>query len=106
MSTVEQLASNFRRLDQFARADTAIHRLDARAKVVVTLAFVVTVASFDRYAVSALLPLFIFPIVLAALGRLPTGYLVKNLALAIPFALTIGLFNPVLLVIFFLLLRE
>ena len=95
MSTVEQLASNFRRLDQFARADTAIHRLDARAKVVVTLAFVVTVASFDRYAVSALLPLFIFPIVLAALGRLPTGYLVKNLALAIPFALTIGLFNPV-----------
>ncbi|MCB1941824.1 MAG: cobalt ECF transporter T component CbiQ [Candidatus Accumulibacter sp.] len=95
MTAIDRISCNFRRLDRFALADTAIHRLDARAKVVVTLAFVLTVVSFDRYAVSALLPLFIFPIVLAALGGLPTGYLVKNVAIAIPFALTIALFNPI-----------
>jgi len=94
MPSIELLASNFRRLDQLALADTVIHRLDPAAKVVVVLAFVVTVASFERYAVSALMPLFVFPIVLAALGKLPTGYLAKNVALAIPFALMIGLFNP------------
>ncbi|MCM8620239.1 MAG: cobalt ECF transporter T component CbiQ [Candidatus Accumulibacter sp.] len=94
MASIEGLAANFRRLDQFARADTAIHRLDARAKVVATLAFIVVVASFDRYTVAALLPFFIFPIVLAALGKLPTAYVAGNVAVAIPFALAIGLFNP------------
>lgn len=94
MASIEGMAANFRRLDQFARADTAIHRLDARAKVVATLAFIVVVASFDRYTVAALLPFFIFPIVLAALGKLPTAYVAGNVAVAIPFALAIGLFNP------------
>jgi cobalt/nickel transport system permease protein len=94
VAAIDGVVANFRRLDQFARADTPIHRLDARAKVLVTLVFVVVVASFDRYAVAALLPFFIFPIVVAALGGLPTAYLARNVAVAIPFALTIGLFNP------------
>ena len=94
MASIDAIAANLRRLDEFARADTAIHRLDPRAKVVVTLAFVVTVASFDRYTVAALMPFAVFPIALAVLGRLPAGYLAKNVALAIPFALLIGLFNP------------
>lgn len=94
MTSIEAVAANLRRLDQFARADTVIHRLDPRAKVVATLAFVVAVASFDKYTVAALMPFAVFPIVLAALGRLPVGYLARNVALAIPFALVIGLFNP------------
>lgn len=94
MASTEDRAANFRLLDQLARADTAIHRLDARAKVVVTLTFIVVVASFDRYTVAALLPFFIFPVVLAALGKLPTAYVARNVAVAIPFALAIGLFNP------------
>lgn len=92
---IARVADNFRRLDQLARADTAIHRLDPRAKVLVTLAFVLTVASFEPYAVAALLPLFLFPIVLAAQGDLPSGVVVRNVALAMPFALAVGLFNPV-----------
>jgi cobalt/nickel transport system permease protein len=95
MASIDGIAANFRCLDRFARADTAIHRLDARAKVLATLVFIVVVASFDKYAVAALLPFFVFPIVLAALGNLPTAFVVKNVAVAIPFALTIGLFNPV-----------
>ena len=95
MASIDGLVGNFRRLDQFARADTAIHRLDARAKVVATLVFVVVVASFDRYTVAALLPFFVFPVAVAALGKLPTAYLVRNVAVAIPFAVTIGLLNPV-----------
>lgn len=94
MASTEGRAANFRLIDQLARADTAIHRLDARAKVVVTLTFIVVVASFDRYTVAALLPFFIFPVVLAALGKLPTAYVARNVVVAIPFALAIGLFNP------------
>lgn len=94
MTALEAAAASFRRIDQWALQDTVIHRLDARAKVLATLAFVVAVASFDRYTVAALLPFALFPIVLAVLGKLPAGQVTKNVALAIPFALVIGLFNP------------
>lgn len=95
MTAIDGLTANFRRLDQLARGDTAIHRLDARAKVLATLAFVVAVTSFDKYTVAALLPFFVYPAALAARAGLPTVYLVQNVVVALPFALAVGLCNPI-----------
>ena len=61
-----------------------------------TLGFLVTVVSFNRYEVAALLPLTLYPVVLAAAGGLPAGYLLRKLLIASPFALCVGLFNPLL----------
>lgn len=82
-------------LDTLSYRDTSLHRLDPRAKLVTTLSFVVTVASFGKYDVSALLPFFLFPFALIVQGRLPVGYLAKKLLLVAPFAVMIGMFNPV-----------
>ncbi len=83
-------------LDALGAGDSAVHRLDPRAKVLATLAFIVAVASFGRYEVSALLPFAFFPVVLAALGGVPGAYLAKRILLALPFVLVLGAFNPVL----------
>ncbi len=85
---------DFRRLDLLAAEDSALHRLDARAKLVVALAFVVCVTSFGRYAVAPLLPYFVFPIAVAAAARLPAARLSRQVALLLPFALLIALPNP------------
>ncbi len=84
------------RMDELGRMDSPLHRLDARALVVTTMVFVVMVMSYARYEVSALMPLFVFPFVLMARGNLPSGYLLRKVALAAPFALFVGLFNPIL----------
>lgn len=84
------------RLDTLARQDTVIHRLDPRAKVVTALVFIVTVVSFGKYEVSALIPFLLYPIVLVSTGRLPAGYLLGKVALVSPFALFVGIFNPLL----------
>lgn len=94
MTTFEGTLLDFKRLDLLATGDSAIHRLDGRAKVLVVLLFIVSVVSFDKYELSALFPFFIFPAALAALAGLPTGFLLKKTALVIPFALVIGMFNP------------
>lgn len=94
--SIENALTDFRRLDLLALEDSSIHRLDARAKVLTTLLFVTTVMSFDRYQLSALLPFFIFPLCLVILGNIPAGYLLKRIALVIPFAVMVGLFNPFL----------
>ena len=50
--------------------------------------------SFGRYELAALLPFFLYPVVLLALGDLPAGYLARKVAVVLPFAVMVGLFNP------------
>jgi len=84
---------DFRQLDLLAGADTAVHRVDARAKVFTTVVFIACAMSFDRYAVVALLPFFAFPIALATAARLPTAFLLRKIAMVLPVAVVIGLPN-------------
>jgi cobalt/nickel transport system permease protein len=84
------------RVDSFALQDTPVHRLDPRAKVLATLAFLVCVVSFPRYAVLPLLPFALFPVWLASDGRIPVRWMASRLLAAAPFALLVGMFNPLL----------
>lgn len=94
MSSIHDGLYELGRLDTLAARDTAIHRIDARAKVLTTLAFIVAVVSFDKYSVLAMLPLLIFPVVMASEGRIPFDWLARRLLTAAPFALVVGMFNP------------
>jgi cobalt/nickel transport system permease protein len=69
---------------------------DPRAALITTLLFLATLLSFGRYQVAALLPLALFPVALAARQGLPARPLLRLLALASPFALLVGIFNPLL----------
>jgi cobalt/nickel transport system permease protein len=96
MRSIDGAVRDFRNLDQLAAGDTAIHRLDARAKVLTTLVFIVAVVSFGKYELSAMLPFFIFPAVVMALGDLPVRAIGRKIAIVLPFALVVGLFNPLI----------
>lgn len=82
------------RLDGLGRLDTPMHRIDARAKALTTAGFVVAVLSFPRYEVAALTPLALYPLALASVGRIPLGVVLRKLAVAAPFAVAVGLLNP------------
>lgn len=84
------------RMDELASLDSPVHRLDARAKALVTLAFIVAVMSFPRHEVVTLAPYFLYPVALLARGGIPARFILKKLLVAAPFALFIGLFNPLL----------
>lgn len=94
MSTIDGAILDFKRLDTLASGDTALHRLDPRAKVVVTALFIMAVISHDRYAITRLLPFFIFPAALIAAGNLPLNYIVRKILLLCPFVIMVGIFNP------------
>jgi cobalt/nickel transport system permease protein len=84
------------RVDGFALQDSAIHRLDPRTKVLATAIFLVCVVSFPKYAVIPLLPFVLFPVVMASEGRIPFRWLGSRLLAAAPFAIVVGMFNPLL----------
>ena len=95
MASIDGALLDFKRLDRLAAGDTALHRLDPRAKVLATLIFMVSVVSFGRYELSALIPFSVFPVAVVALGELPAGYLLRKVVLVCPFALLVGICNPV-----------
>ncbi|WP_306536625.1 cobalt ECF transporter T component CbiQ [Geobacter sp.] len=94
MPHIETALRDLNRLDLLAGGDSAVHRLDPRAKVLVTLVFIVTVVSFSRYEVSGLIPFILFPLVMVAVSGIPPGVVTRKLLVVLPFAAVVGLFNP------------
>jgi cobalt/nickel transport system permease protein len=85
-----------RELDLLGYNDTAVHRLDSRVKLIVALALIVCVASFPKYEIAGLVPFFAAPVTLGILGRVPARPILRLLVAAAPFAVLVGLFNPLL----------
>ncbi len=83
-------------LDTLAGQDTAVHRLDPRAKLITTVVFIVTIVSFGKYQISALIPFVLYPLFLLAAGNLPLPFILKKILLVSPFAVLVGIFNPML----------
>lgn len=96
MSSIHNAALDLKRLDLLADGDSLVHRLDARAKVLVTIFFIISVVSFEKHELGALLPYFVFPAVMLALSDLPLLYIIKKIALICPFVLAVGIFNPII----------
>jgi cobalt/nickel transport system permease protein len=92
--SMEDRFLEFGLIDQLARADSRLHRLDPRAKLLTTLFFCALVVSFPRYSVLAILPLLLYPVLLSAMGELPLAYVARRTLPAVPFALMVGIFNP------------
>jgi len=60
--------------------------------VVATLLFVAVVVSFPKYEVLSLLPFFRH--LVGALGDVPAGFIAKKVVAVSPFAVFVGIFNP------------
>ena len=96
MSALEEGLYDLGRLDRLAFGRTSVHRLDPRAKVVTTLVFLVCVVSFGPYELLPMLPFVLFPLALATQADLPIGFLLRKLLAVAPFAVLVGVFNPLL----------
>ena len=96
MTFLEKNFLDLRNLDTMARGNTWLHRLDPRAKLITTLLFLIAVVSVDKYAIAQLLPFLLYPVSLIAIGGLPPRYFLKKISVVAPFAVLLGIFNPLL----------
>lgn len=94
MTQIDRAISHIRSLDDAGRLDTPLARVDARAKVFVTLTFLVTVASFGRHQLVEPLPLSLLLAIGLSQADVPIGVVGSRLALAAPFAILVGIWNP------------
>ena len=96
MSSIKTAFLDLGYMDTLSGRDTLIHRIDPRAKLLTTLIFIIAVLSFDKYEISALVPFFLYPVVMISYGELPVYYLLRKILIVSPFAVMIGIFNPLI----------
>ena len=96
MQRFQRHLDHFRRLDDLVQGDSFLHRLPPAIKVITTLVFLLSLASYPRHEVAGILPLTLYPVMLLSLGRLPVAYFVERLLFLSPFVLLIAIANPFL----------
>lgn len=80
-------------VERTAQGRSPLHRIDARAKLLVTAVFLVTMLSVPLTHLSELLLYFAFPLVTAAMGGLGFGSVFRRSLFVLPLVVFIGVFN-------------
>jgi len=80
-------------LEQLSNGDTCVHRLHPTVKLLTAMFFIITVISFDRYAIGQLVPYIFYPTIMMALSETPYSILLKRFLIALPFCLFAGVAN-------------
>ena len=81
-------------MDELAARSSPIHRLHPLAKLLVTIAYIVVVVSYDKYALSSMFVMLLCPVLLFQLSGIPVRTCFYKLRLVLPLVLAVGLANP------------
>jgi len=96
MSKLTDSLNRIQSLEELAEGTTVIHHIHPIAKMITTIFYLVVVISFNRYHISGLIPFFIYPVLMMALGEIPYKSVLSRLMVALPFAFFAGLSNSFL----------
>lgn len=94
MAKIESAFFDLSYLETLASRSTIIHKIDPRIKVLTAAIFVICVVSFDKYIISAMLPFALFLVIIMGIGTIPARFILKKLIFVSPFAIMVGIFNP------------
>jgi len=94
MSNITDSIYKMRFLDETAEKRTPVHDLHPLAKLLVTIAYLITVVSYGKYDISKILPLVFYPVFIIFLAEIPVLPMIKRTLVAMPLVVGIGVFNP------------
>lgn len=94
LAKIQESIYDLRLLDELARDSNPINDLHPLVKLTTTAVFLGVVVSYDRYQVSGLMPLLLYPVVIYALSSLPLSQVLKRIGWVLPLLIGIGIFNP------------
>lgn len=80
-------------MERTAAMQSPLHGVDARAKLIVTVVFLVAMLSVPLSRLSEILLFFIFPIISASMGGMSYGTVFRRSLVVLPFVMFIGMFN-------------
>ena len=94
MNQVETALHDLGEMDDLAALRSPVHDLNATAKLLTTIAYIITVLSFSKYDLSGLFPLLLWPVLLFQISGIPVRVCFWKLRMVLPLVMAVGLFNP------------
>ncbi len=80
-------------IDDIGRQENIIKQINPLSKLIVTVLYIFTVVSMDKYDISALLPFLFYQVLLLYLTEIPIKLIAKLSVVGLPLVLGMGLFN-------------
>lgn len=95
MNKMEKALSELGHMDELAVKKSPIHSLNAGAKLLSTIVYILIVMSFNKYDLSGLVPMVLVPVLLYQISGISIGSCFYKLRIVLPLVMAVGLFNPI-----------
>ena len=94
MNKMQKAIRELAEMDELAARSSPIHTLHPLAKLISTIAYIVVTLSFDKYDLSGLVPMVLWPILLFQISGIDVKSCFYKLRIVLPLVMAVGLFNP------------
>lgn len=95
MADIISSVMEVKHIDELSKQKNLINDIHPLVKLLLTLAYIFVLASFDRYEVFSLLPFILYPVIVIIICDLPLNKILKRVILLEPFIIITGILNPV-----------
>ena len=96
MNHITQAMRELHQMDDLSSMDSAVHRRHPLAKLLVTVAYIFTVASFSGYDLTGLIPMLFYPMLVFAVSGISVKLCLYKLRFILPLVCAVGIWNPFL----------
>ncbi|MCR4779052.1 MAG: energy-coupling factor transporter transmembrane protein EcfT [Lachnospiraceae bacterium] len=94
MADIYKAGKEFREMDDLAMQESPIHAFSPTAKLLITIAYIFIVASFNKYSLSGLMIMALYPAIMFSLSGISVIKCFYKLRFILPIVMAVGIFNP------------
>ena len=94
MNKIQKALHELSEMDELAARSTPLHALHPAAKLITTIAYILVTLSFNKYDLSGLVPMVLWPVLLFQISDTDVRSCFYKLRIVLPLVMAVGLFNP------------
>ncbi len=94
MNKMQKAIHELSEMDELAVRSSSVHALHPAAKLISTIVYILVTLSFDKYDLSGLVPMVLWPILLFQVSGIEVKTCFYKLRIVLPLVMAVGLFNP------------
>ena len=95
MGALEKALTELNEVERMACTGSRMHSIDPRAKLIVTVIYIVVVLSFALDSPAGIILFWMFPIIVSAMSGISYNAVFVKSLYTLPFIMFIGIFNPI-----------
>ena len=94
MNKMQKALFELAEMDELAARSSPIHTLHPIAKLITTIEYILVTLSFDKYDLTGLIPMVLWPLLLFQISGVEMRSCFYKLRIVLPLVMAVGLFNP------------